>query len=177
MVTRRHVFHFIAILIAFFLEVTVIQILFSPAVSLRLLFLIGLVLLFLDYSEEAFWWLVFGGVLLDLQSSQVFGLQTLIFLGIYLGVNFFRQRIVHQPNLFLLAAIVIVSILINDLADWLMLAGRGSWLNFLRVFGWNILINLLFVWPIYIAVFYLSEWLKRYNFFINREKIDVKKTL
>lgn len=173
---QRLIFHLISILIIFFIEVTIVQILFPPSASLRLLLLIGLSLLFLDYSEEAFWWLIGGGILLDLQSSQVFGLQTFIFLGIYLGVSLFRQRVVHQPNLFLLAGILFISVLIYDLVDWLILTER-SYLDLLTIFGWSALINFLFIWPIYLITFYLSKWLDRYHLFTKREELDVKKTL
>ena len=166
MISKRIVLHVLALIIFFFVEVTIVQLLFSPAISMRLLLLIGLSLLFLDYLEESFWWMIGGGILLDLHSSQLFGLHTLIFLAIYLSVSFFRQRVVHQPNLFLLVGTVLISILIYDLAQWLAIPGeKGGWLTFLKIFAGDGLVNFIFIWPIYLGCFYLSRWLSYFGLF------------
>jgi len=151
----------IALILLFFLiEITIAKVLFSPAYSLRLIMLIGISLLFLDQQEESFWWLAGGGILLDLQSSQVFGLHTFTLLGLYLIINLFRQRVVHQPNLFILAATVIISVFVYDFIQWLTIANNGGLFTLGAVFWRSLVVNLIFIWPIYLIVYYFAGWLE-----------------
>jgi xanthine/uracil permease len=175
MISKRVIFHILALVALFFVEVTIVQLLLPPAVSLRLLLLIGLSLLFLDYLEESFWWMVGGGILLDLHSSQFFGLHTSVFLASYLAVSFFRQRVVHQPNLFLLVGTILSSILIYDLAQWLAIVGeKANWLVFLKILAGDGLVNFIFIWPIYLCCYYLSSWLSFFGLFKREESLKYR---
>ncbi len=172
--SKRFIFHIVLIIVFFLLEVTIVKLLFPPTICLRLLLLVGLSLLFLDYQEESFWWLIGGGILLDLQSSQIFGLHTFFLLAVYIAISIFCQRVIHQPNLFLLAGLVALSVLFYDLIQWLALVDQGSWLFLLEVFGWSALINFIAIWPIYLFAFYLSGWLAPFQLFQKKEQLDVE---
>jgi len=157
---QKLIINIVLILLFFFVEVTITKVLFSPAYSLRLIMLIGVSLLFLDRQEESFWWLIGGGILLDLQSSQVFGMHVFTLLGLYLVINLFRQRVVHQPNLFILVATVIISVFVYDLVQWLTIANNGGLFTFGAVFWRSLVVNLIFIWPIYLITYYFAGWLE-----------------
>lgn len=168
---KRFIFHLILVIIFFLLEITLLPLLLPPFIVTRLVLLSGVGLLFLDYREESFWWFIIGGLLFDFFSPLLFGLYTLIFVAIYLGVNFLKQRFVHQPNLFFLTGVLIVIILTLSIFDWLTLSQYPAWIDFLKVFGWNLLINFILIWPVYLLFIYLTNWLQVWGLFAKRDSL------
>lgn len=168
---KRFFFHLILIFLFFMLEITLLPLLTPPFIAIRLILLSGLSLLFLGYREESFWWFIIGGLMFDFFSPLIFGLYTIIFVGIYLIVNFLKQRFVHQPNLFFLTGVLVVVSLILSGFDWLSLSHRPSWDTFLQVAGWNMLANFFVIWPVYLLFIYLSNWLEIWGLFAKNDSL------
>ncbi len=168
---KRFIFHLVLITVFFFLEITLLPLFLPSFIVARLILLSGVSLLFLDYSEESFWWFIIGGLLFDFFSPLVFGLYTLIFVAIYLGVNFLKQRFVHQPNLFFLTGVLIAIILLLNIFDWFSLSQYPVWIDFFRVYGWNLLANFILIWPVYLLFIYLTNWLQVWGLFAKKDSL------
>jgi len=157
------VINILLILTFFFIRQSYLVVI-SPVYQIKLLLLCGLIILFLDYEEKAFWWFLVGGLLLDLYSPSSFGLNTIVFIAIYLIVSYFKKSIVHQPNIFLITIVLIGSVLVFNLVNWL-LVGQGNLLQFLIYLGGEVLVNFIAIWPIYLLFVYLTSWLDNYKLF------------
>lgn len=144
------------ILIFFYLQVSFLSLL-SPSYQIKILLLSGLSLLFIDRYNKSFWWFLLGGILLDLLSLGVFGLNVVIFMAIYLLVSYLKKTFLHQSNIFLIILIVAGSIIFNNLILWLTFNDREI-IHLLNMLGWELILNLLMIWPIYIFFVYLTGW-------------------
>ncbi len=154
----------ILLIVLFFFIRQSYLVMISPVYQVNLLLLSGLIVLFLDYEEKAFWWFLLGGLFLDLYSPSSFGLNTIIFIAIYLMVSYLKKTIVHQPNLFLITVVLIGSVVIYNLANWLLIE-QGNLVEFMIYLAGVALVNFIAIWPIYLLFVYLTSWLGRYKQF------------
>jgi hypothetical protein len=165
MISKRFIFHLLLIFFFYLLEITFARIFTFPGAYLSLILIAGISLFFLDYNEEALWWFLFGGLLIDINSLTFFGLNTAIMMLIYFLINFVRQKLIHQPNLFFLAGVLSSSVFLLTLGHWLMLENKNL-IFLLSIYGQSLLINFIFIWIIYLFFIYLSSWLSSYGLFI-----------
>jgi hypothetical protein len=162
--SKDYYFHILLIILLFFLDQSFFNI--YSSYNIYLLLLSSLVIVLLDYDEKAFWWFLTAGLLLDLSSSlDVFGLNTVIFIGFYLIISYLKRSIVHRPNIFLIMALVVGLVLLYDLVLWLTSFGINDFIVFLSYLGGDLMVNLIAIWPIYLFFIYLSRFLKRFQLF------------
>ncbi len=151
--------HLFLILLVFFLEITFLN-LISPNYQIKMLLMSGLALLFIDCYDRSFWWFLIGGILLDLASLNIFGLNMVVFILIYLIVSYLKKTIFHQPNIFLIILVVTGSVIFHDFIFWLTSSDRNI-IDFLNVLTGEVALNLIVIWPLYIFFIYLTSWFDR----------------
>lgn len=157
--SKRFIVHLILILLLFFLEISFFN-LISPNYQIKIFLMSGLALLFIDSYDSSFWWFLIGGILLDLVSLNIFGLNMVVFMIIYLIVSYLKKTVFHQPNVFLIVLIVIGSVVFHDFIFWLTLSDR-SIIDLLSVSVGDVALNLIVIWPLYIFFIYLTGWFDR----------------
>jgi cell shape-determining protein MreD len=157
--SKRFIVHLVLILMLFFLEISFFN-LISPNYQIKIFLMSGLALLFIDCYDSSFWWFLIGGILLDLVSLNIFGLNMVVFVVIYLIVSYLKKTVFHQPNVFLIVLIVTGSVVFHDFIFWLTLSDR-SIIDLLSVSAGEVALNLIVIWPLYIFFIYLTGWFDR----------------
>ena len=81
----------------------------------NLVMLVILSLIFINRTRDALWWVLIGGVLLDLFSPVRFGAYTLSFVAIFFLAYYLVNYVFSEPSVFLAAGIFFISSLILNI--------------------------------------------------------------
>jgi len=81
----------------------------------NLVMLVILSLIFINRTRDALWWVLIGGVLLDLFSPVRFGAYTLSFVVIFFLAYYLVNYVFSEPSVFLAAGIFFISSLILNI--------------------------------------------------------------
>lgn len=103
----------------------VLQISLMPAISFyqgmpNIILLVATSLAMINRREEALWWIILGGILLDIISAGYFGIYTLSFLAIYFMTYFLVKKIFTEPSIYLSIPIFFVCSIIVDI-PWMVI--------------------------------------------------------
>lgn len=91
--------------------------------SLNIILVILLSLLYIDRQKEAFYWVIIGGILLDLVSPLRFGIYLFLSLLVYILNHFLIRRFIFRKNLYIIFFMIFFSSIIYE--SWFLLWDRS----------------------------------------------------
>lgn len=126
----------------------VLQISLMPSLSIsssqaNLILLVILSLIFISRRKEALWWVIGGGILLDLFTSLIWPINLLSYLLIYVLIVVLLDRLIANLRWYIVILMVFLSSLIFDLPFYLI---RGDYHSYSLMFFdaiYNVILGLI----------------------------------